>query len=94
MEYRIIVTPEGLAKMGRLPPEILALIPDHFARLAASPTSVSIPGAPPASLPDRMIYPFPVSFPDGRTFTVRVHFKYGTDEQTLWVSAVTAIQHT
>ncbi len=57
------------------------------------PVSVSIPGAPPASLPDRMIYPFPVNLPDASEYTVRVHFKYGQDEQTLIILAITAIQH-
>jgi hypothetical protein len=93
MKYRIVLTPEGRARVRQLPPEIRQLLPDQFDRLATSPTTVSIPGAPPASLPNRMIFPFPVSLPDGRTYTVRVHFRYGTDEQSLWVLSVTAIRH-
>lgn len=94
MNYTVAFLPQGRAKILQLPAEIQALLPGHFDRLGASPTSVSIPGAPPASLPDRMIYPFPVTLPDGRRFIVRVHFRYGTDEQTLWVSAVTALPQT
>ena len=52
-----------------------------------------MPGAPPASLPNRQIYAFPVDFPDGRQFTVRIHFRYGQDETTLYVINITAIQH-
>jgi hypothetical protein len=55
--------------------------------------SLSIPGAPPASLPDRQIYLFRVSLPDGREYTVRIHFKYHQDEQTLLLMSVTAILH-
>jgi hypothetical protein len=93
MDYRLDVTDKATAQIVALPPEVAAVIPDHFARLAAAPVSLSIPGAPPASLPDRQIYPFPVNLPDGREFTVRVHFKYSQDEQTLLILAVTAILH-
>jgi hypothetical protein len=94
MDYVLNVTDRAKAQLAALPPEIAAIMPEHFQPLAASPVSLSIPGAPPASLPDRMIYPFPVNLPDAREFTVRIHFKYGQDEQTLFIVAVTAIQHT
>jgi hypothetical protein len=93
MDYSLNITDHARVQLRALPPEIAAIMPHHFQRLSASPVSLSIPGAPPASLPDRMIYPFPVNLPDGREFTVRIHFKYGQDEQTLFVVAVTAIQH-
>ena len=93
MNYTIVLTPEGQARVLQLPPEIRSLLPDHFAALAEHPVTLSFPGAPPASLPDRQIYAFPVDLPDGRRFTVRVHFRYGQDETTLHVISVTAIQH-
>jgi hypothetical protein len=61
--------------------------------LAEKPVTLSIPGAPPASLPDRQIYSYQVRLADGREYTVRVHFRYGQDEQTLFVLRVTAILH-
>jgi hypothetical protein len=93
MDYSINITPEGQSRIRQLPAEIQMLLPEHFARLAQRPVSLSFPGAPPASLPDRQIYAFPVSSSDGREFTVRVHFRHGQDETTLHVISVTAIQH-
>jgi|SRR5262249_973085 len=93
MNYTIALSEEAQAKLFQLPADLAALLPDHFTRLAAHPVTLSIPGAPPASLPDRQVYAFPADFPDGRRFTVRVHFRYGQDEATLYVINVTAIQH-
>ena len=76
-----------------LSPELLAHLWPNLDRLSEAPVSLSIPGAPPASLPNRQIFPFQINLPDGREFTMRVHFRYGQDEQTLFVLAVTAIQH-
>jgi hypothetical protein len=93
VNYTIILTPEGQARVRQLPPDVQAILPEHFAALAERPVSLSFPGAPPASLPDRQIYAFPANFPDGRLFTVRVHFRYGQDETTLHVFSVTAVPH-
>jgi hypothetical protein len=93
MDYLLDMTDKATAQVAALPPEVAAVMPEHFARLAAAPVSLSIPGAPPASLPDRQIYPFPMNLPDGREFTVRIHFKYKQDEQTLLILAVTAVLH-
>jgi hypothetical protein len=76
-----------------LPPELLPEFWTQMDRLAAAPVSLSIPGAPPASLPDRQIFPFRVNLPDGREYTVRVHFRYDQDETILAVIRVTAILH-
>jgi hypothetical protein len=62
-------------------------------RLAEAPVTLSIPGAPPASLPNRQIFPFRVTLPDGRQFTIRVHFRYDQDEVTLAVIRVTVLPH-
>lgn len=93
MDYHLDVTEKVTAQIAALPPEVAAVIPDHFARLAAAPVTLSIPGAPSASLPDRQIYAFPVHLPDGREYTVRIHFKYHQDEQTLLILSVTAVLH-
>jgi hypothetical protein len=53
MDYTIVLSDHATAQLGQLPPELLALIPDHFAKLAAHPATLSFPGAPPASLPNR-----------------------------------------
>jgi hypothetical protein len=93
MNYTIALSIEAQAKLLQLPADIVGILPDHFARLAAHPATLSMPGAPPASLPNRQIYAFPADFPDGRRFTVRVHFRYGQDEMTPYVINITAIQH-
>src|SRR5262249_27189189 len=66
MNYTIALSEEAQAKLSQLPADVVALLPDHFARLAAHPVTLSIPGAPPASLPDRQIYAFPADFSDDR----------------------------
>jgi hypothetical protein len=93
MDYRLDVTDKAKAQIAALPPELAATVPDHFAKLAAAPVTLSIPGAPPASLPDRQIYPYRLTLGDGREYTVRVHFKYHQDEERLLIMAVTAILH-
>jgi hypothetical protein len=93
MNYAIALSDEARAKLFQLPADIVGLLPDQFARLAAQPVTLSMPGAPPASLPDRQIYAFPADFSDGRRYTVRVHFRYGQDEMTLYVINITAILH-
>jgi hypothetical protein len=86
--------------LGRAPDDIQNLAPEllpafwaQMDRLAESPVTLSIPGAPPASLPNRQVFPFRVTLPDGREFTVRVHFRYDQDEVTLAVIAVSALPH-
>jgi hypothetical protein len=91
MNYTFRFLGRASADVHDLPPELLAEFWPQMDRLAAAPVSLSIPGAPPASLPDRQIFPFRVRLPDGRGFTVRVHFRYGQDEQTLVVTAVTVL---
>jgi hypothetical protein len=93
MPYELIFQPPALDRLLQLPPEVRPFLPGHFERLRQHPVTYSIPGAPPASLPDRQIYPFPVDLEDGRRFTVRIHFRYGQDEQHLYILNVTAIQH-
>ena len=73
--------------------ELLPYLWPQLERLRESPVTLSMPGAPPASLPNRQIFAFPVNMPDGREFTFRVHYRYGQDEQTLWILSITAIQH-
>jgi hypothetical protein len=93
MDYTIVLSDPASEKLEQLPPELLSIMPDHFAKLAAHSATLSIPGAPPASLPNRQIYAFPIDLSDGRQFTVRIHFRYGQDEMTLYVINITAIQH-
>jgi hypothetical protein len=76
-----------------LPPELLPEFWVQMDRLAEAPVTLSIPGAPPASLPNRQIFPFRVNLADGRQFTVRVHFRYDQDEVTLAVIAVSVLPH-
>lgn len=76
-----------------LPPELLPAFWAQMDRLAEAPVTLSIPGAPPASLPNRQIFPFRVTLPDGREFTIRVHFRYDQDEVTLAVIAVSVLPH-
>jgi hypothetical protein len=93
MQYTFRFLGRAPADIQNLPPELLPEFWPHLDRLAETPVTLSIPGAPPASLPNRQIFPFRVNLPDGRQFTVRVHFRFGQDEQTLFVFAVTAILH-
>lgn len=86
--------------LGRAPDDIQKLPPDllpefwrQMDRLAEAPVTLSIPGAPPASLPNRQIFPFRATLPDGRQFTFRVHFRYDQDETTLAVLRVTVLPH-
>lgn len=88
----------SLRFLGRAPDDIQNLPQDllpefwrQMDRLADAPVTLSIPGAPPASLPNRQIFPFRVTLPDGRQFTVRVHFRYDQDETTLAVLRVTVL---
>jgi hypothetical protein len=93
MPYSLVFSPLALARLLNLPPEVRPFLPGHCERLRRNPVTLSFPGAPPASLPNRMLYAFPVDLDDGRQFTVRIHFQYGQDETTLHVLNVTAIQH-
>jgi hypothetical protein len=86
--------------LGRAPADVQNLSPElrpefwrQMDRLAEAPVTLSIPGAPPASLPNRQIFPFRVTLPDGRQFTIRVHFRYDQDEVTLAVIRVTVLPH-
>jgi hypothetical protein len=80
------------AQFLAMSPGLRAAMRPHLGRLAATPVSLSMPGTPPASLPDRQIFAFPFES-DGRKYTGRVHFRYGTDEQTLYIIAISAIDH-
>lgn len=91
--YTIRFLPPAPQQVRHLPPEVRAVLPIHLTRLAQHPVALSMPGAPPASLPNRLIFTFPVAAPGGPNYSVRVHFRYGQDEQTLWVVAVTAVPH-
>lgn len=84
MTYTIVFSDEARTRLLQLPASIIGILPDHFARLAARPVTLSMPGDPQASLPNRQIYAFPANFPDGGQFQ---------DETTRYVINVTAISH-
>ena len=92
MPYLLHFLVRAEAQLAAMSPELVAAMKPHLQRLAATPVSLSMPGAPPASLPDRQIFAFPFEL-SGQTHTGRVHFRYGTDEQTLYILAISAIEH-
>lgn len=93
MKYSFRFLGRAQTDVHNLPPELLPEFWVQMGRLAEAPVTLSIPGAPPASLPNRQIFPFRVTLPDGRQFTVRVHFRYDQDEATLAVIAVSVLPH-
>lgn len=93
MKYSFRFLGRATDDVQNLSSELLPEFWTQMDRLAAAPVTLSIPGAPPASLPNRQIFPFRVTLPDGRHYTVRVHFRYDQDEVTLAVIAVSVLPH-
>lgn len=90
MSYQLALDPPAVAAVDALPLSLLDGLEAELRRLADSPTSVSVPGGLPFRA-DRMLFHFSVDDHDGGRWDFVAHFRYGTDEQTIHVIALTVL---
>lgn len=76
-----------MQQLREVPLSLLDEVERQLRRLAESPASVSVRSAVPYRL-DRQLFHFSVPDFTGKRWYFVVHFQYGQDEQTLYVSAV------
>jgi hypothetical protein len=87
MEYRLILSARAVADLARVPPDLRDFVQRHLSLLGRYPTVLSRPSAPP--YPEGCQMDVFNARRDGvviRTFVVL--FRYGQDEETLWVLGI------
>lgn len=90
MSYRVVFGPKAEEAYNDLPLSLLDEFDRQMDRLADDPTAVAVSGAFPFPA-NRMVFHFDISDHNGEVWDFAVHFRYGEDEQTLHVIAVTVL---
>jgi hypothetical protein len=93
VSYRLAFGPKAQDAYDSLPLSLLDEFDSHMDRLAAEPTAVSVPGTFPFPA-DRMVFHFDITDHEGGRWDFAAHFRYGSDEQTIHVIAVTILPPT
>lgn len=90
MSYRLVFGPKAVESYDALPLSLLDEFDRQMDRLADDPAAVSVPGAFPFPA-NRMVFHFDITDYAGEVWDFAAHFRYGADEQTLHVVAVTVL---
>ena len=90
MSYELVFGPKAQTAYDELPLSLLDGFDAEMDRLADDPAAVSIPGGFPFPA-DRMVFHFALDDFDGKPWDFAIHFRYGQDEQTLHVIAITVL---
>mgnify|MGYP002620287682 FL=1 len=92
MSYELRFTERALSQLEALDRALRVLVLRHGVDLAINPTALSRKSVPPAELPGYQVYEF-LEDVDGTTHRFVLLFRYGADEQTLFVHAVGHVEY-
>jgi hypothetical protein len=84
MSYAIKLEPEAQSALSQMPRPIAFFVAKQLELLAQHPTALSRPSHFPY-LPNRQIYSFDADFEPGKRHFFNVMFRYGADEQSIWI---------
>ncbi len=90
MSYQLAFGPKAEEAYDSLPLSLLDEFDRHMDRLADDPAAVAVPGTFPFPA-NRMVFHFDISDHIGEMWDFAVHFRYGVDELTLHVIAITVL---
>jgi len=90
VSHQLVFGPKAEEAYESLPLSLLDEFDRHMDRLAESPATVAVPGTFPFPA-NRMVFHFEMSDHTGETWHFVAHFRYGSDEQTLHVVAITVL---
>lgn len=86
MSYALVITPAAAGQLDALPAELAEFTRGQLARLSENPTALSKP----ASILQPRGQLFEVKYDRGVVVWVSVIFRFGQDEQTLFIEHVAA----
>ena len=89
MSYSIFYSGKADAQLDHLPVEFVDVVEEMMIRLAAGPTTVSVPIASPPFPPRGQLYHFDVDGHDGKRWFFTVIFRYSQDETAIHILSVT-----
>ena len=85
MSYGVILAPDALEDLAKLPPDIRARVEQDIRRLAQSPTALSRP----SHFPYLPCQAYEVEYQgDAVEYFITILFRYAVDEQNLLILAV------
>lgn len=85
--YAVVVTPAAAAQLAAFPLELQQFVQEQLVRLQDNPTSLSKPAT--LLLPQGQLFEFKYESGDAVVW-VSVIFRFGQDEQTLFVEHIVA----
>ena len=89
MSYRLLYTPKAASQLERLPAEFVDVVETNLLRLAARPTSLSVPVASPPFPPRGQLFHFEATDSASKRWFFTIIFWYSQDETALQVLSVT-----
>jgi hypothetical protein len=90
VSYRLVFGPRAREAYDNLPLSLLDAFDTQMDLLAADPAAVSVPGAFPFPA-NRMVFHFAITDHESAQWDFAAHFRYGSDEETLHVIALTVL---
>ncbi|MBA4190153.1 MAG: hypothetical protein C0467_19385 [Planctomycetaceae bacterium] len=90
MSFRLVFGPRAEEAYEELPFSLLDEFDANMDRLASDPTTLSVPGTFPFPA-NRMVFHFSIDDHEGGRWDFAAHFRYGSEEQTLHVIALTVL---
>jgi hypothetical protein len=89
MSYRLLYADKAVGQLQQLPAGWVDDVERNLARLAGSPTTLSVPIASPPFPPRGQLYHFEVTEPPKVRWFFTVIFRYSQDETALHILSVT-----
>lgn len=89
MNYRLLYADKAVGQLEQLPADLVDTVDENLRRLAASPTTVSVPVASPPFPPRGQLFHFETTDPAGTRWFFTVIFRYSQDETALHVLSLT-----